>query len=72
MRAYDYDDWVRRPRENARLIAQLAQRRGPARRKPRDPVEAKLLQQAALESMRRREAGGRIVRVGPRRYEFRL
>ena len=71
MRAYDYDDWVRRPRENARLIARLAQRRGPARRKPRDPVEAKLLQQAALESMRLREGDGRIVRVGPRRYEFR-
>ena len=37
----------------------------------RYPVEARLLRQAALESMRRREAEGRLVRLGPRAYELR-
>ena len=70
MRAYDYDDWLKRPRKNARLLAVLAERQRLPVRKPRDPVEAKLLQRAAVESMRRREAEGRLVRLGPRSYEL--
>ena len=71
MRVYDYDDGLKRPRENARLLAVLAERHWLPVRKPRDPVEAKLLQRAAIESMRRREAEGRLVRLSPRSYELR-
>ena len=71
MRSWDFDEWLSRPRENARLIAALAERQHLPRRKPRDPVEARLLQRAALESMRRREAEGRLVRIGPRDFELR-
>lgn len=71
MRTYDYDEWRTRPRANACLIAVLAERQRLPRRKPRDPVEAKLLLRSALESMRRREAEGRLVRLGPRTYELR-
>ncbi len=40
------------------------------RRKPRDPVEAELLVRSAVAAVARREAEGRLVRLGPRHYEL--
>ena len=71
MREFDYDEWLARPRASARLIAELAEREAPRRRKPRDPLQTALLARMAVSKMRRREAEGRLVRIGPRTYELR-
>jgi hypothetical protein len=51
-------------------MVQLAQEPERRRRKPRDPVEAALLERSAIAAAERRRAEGRLVRVGPRRYEL--
>jgi hypothetical protein len=64
-------EWRERHRSNARLIAELAEQPHVVRRKPRTPEEHAALERAALSAIRRRVAEGRLVRIGPRRYEVR-
>lgn len=70
-RVVDFDEWRASRRANVRLLAQHANRPRSPRTKPRDPVESRLLLRSALESMRKREAEGRLVKIGPRMYELR-
>lgn len=71
-RVTDLEAWLaQRRRVNTRLMAQIAEAPDRRRRKPRDPVEAELLIRHAVEAARRREAEGRLVRLGPRHYELR-
>jgi len=70
-RVVDLDEWRANRHDNVRLLAQHANQPRSPRRKPRDPVESRLLLRSALESIRRREAEGRLVKLGPRMYELR-
>jgi hypothetical protein len=70
-RIVDLDAWRESRGGRTRLLAQQANGPRSPREKARDPVEGRLLMRSALESIRRREAEGRLVRVGPRTYELR-
>jgi hypothetical protein len=56
---------------NFRMAVLVAQGPRSPRRKPRDPVEDRLLYEFAVASVRVRAASGRLVRIGPRHYELR-
>lgn len=55
----------------ARQLARIANSPDRVRRKPRSPIEARLLLRSAVKSVADREAEGRLVRLGPRHYELR-
>lgn len=71
-RVTDLEAWIaERRRVNTPLIAE-AEAAGPVTRgRPRSIEEHAVLQQAALDSVARREAEGRLVRLGTRHYELR-
>lgn len=70
-RNIDLEEWLASRSKPTRLMVQLAQDPDRRRRKPRDPVEAELLERSAIAAVKRRQAEGRLVRTGPRRYELR-
>lgn len=55
---------------NFRMAVMVAQGPRSPRRKPRDPVEDRILYEFAVASVRERAASGRLVRLGPRHYEY--
>lgn len=70
-RVVDITQWRATRPPIARRLAQIASAPDRVRRKPRSPIEAKLLLRSAVKSVADREADGRLVRLGPRHYELR-
>lgn len=70
-RTVDLLQWRASQPSPARLMAEIAECNQRYRRKPRDPDEAVLLIRSAVNAVARREAEGRLVRLGPRHYELR-
>ena len=64
-------EWRAMQTRNFRMAVLVAQKHREPRRKPRDPVEDAILFRFAVDSVRERAASGRLVRVGPRTYEYR-
>jgi hypothetical protein len=64
----DLDAWLAERRRHTRLIASLSEGPRVPRRKPRSPEQNAVLEHAALAAIAAREAEGRLVRIGPRRY----
>ncbi len=71
-RTVDLEQWRASQRVRTRLMAQLAGTKDRKRRRPRDPVEARLLERSAVAAVARRKAEGRLVRFASRRYELRV
>jgi hypothetical protein len=65
------EEWRAMQTRNFRMAVMVAQGHRSPRRKPRDPVEDAILLRFAIDSVRERAASGRLVRVGPRLYEYR-
>jgi len=67
----DLESRLAEQRAPTRLLAQITEARDRRRGRPRDPVEAALLERSAVAAVARRRSEGRLVRLGPRRYELR-
>jgi hypothetical protein len=65
------EEWRAMQTRNFRMAVLVAQGPRSPRRKPRDPVEDRLLYEFAVASVRERAASGRLVQIGPRHYEYR-
>lgn len=71
MRMQTVDEWRAMQTRNFRMVVLVAQGHRAPRRKPRDPVEDRILYEFAVASVRERAASGKVVRIGPRHYEYR-
>lgn len=73
-RTVEWDQWKARRQERMRDAARLAEALSQSRRagssRKRSPEEAEMLTRMALVECARREAEGRLVRIGPREYEL--
>ena len=71
-RTYEWDSWVIERRSRASAVARLAQtpRHERLRGRTRSSEEYEMLRHSAVAAVARREAEGRFVRLGPRRYEL--
>lgn len=69
-RVYDYDRWVAERRGSVRALALLAEE-APVRGRPRTAEEWAMLERSALAAIDRRDREGRLVRLGPRKFELR-
>jgi len=65
------EEWRAMQTRNFRMAVLFAQGHRSPRRKPRDPVEDAILLRFAIDSVRERAASGKVVRIGPRLYEYR-
>jgi hypothetical protein len=72
MRMQTVEEWRAMQTRNFRMVVLVAQGPRSPRRKPRDPVEDRILYEFAVASVREREASGKVVRLGPRHYEYRV
>ena len=54
------------------MVVLVAQGPRSPRRKPRDPAEDRILYEFAVASVRERAESGKLVRLGPRHYEYRV
>ncbi|MDO8962899.1 MAG: hypothetical protein Q7W30_00220 [Coriobacteriia bacterium] len=70
-RTQSMEEWRAMQTANFRMAVLFAQGHRSPRRKPRDPVEDRILYEFAVASVRERAASGRLVRIGPRHYELR-
>lgn len=70
-RTYDYESWQRTRRGTTRVRAREAGVPRARRGRVRTPEEREMIAQTVLAEVRRREAEGRIVTLGPRKYELR-
>jgi hypothetical protein len=64
-------EWREMQTRNFLMAVRFAQGHRSPRRKPRDPVEDRILYDFAVASVRERAASGKVVRIGPRHYEYR-
>ncbi|MDP2183764.1 MAG: hypothetical protein Q8K99_14520 [Actinomycetota bacterium] len=70
-RAYDYGTWQRTRRAAVGALASRAESPRARRGRMRTSEEREMIARIVAAEVRRREGEGRIVRLGPRRYELR-
>ncbi|MFA5844137.1 MAG: hypothetical protein WC971_04820 [Coriobacteriia bacterium] len=71
MRMQTIEEWRAMQTRNFRMAVLVAQEPRSPRRKPRDPIEDRILYEFAVASVRERAESGRLVRLGSRHYEYR-
>ena len=72
MRIQTVEEWRAMQTRNFRMVVLVAQGPRSPRRKPRDPAEDRILYEFAVASVRERAESGKLVRLGPRHYEYRV